>query len=183
MGEIVNTRVKRLYDSIEKHVGKEKADTLLTKITLPKSASPQKRFEWACNVCTLLEENFDEDTICEIRMDCCCKPSMLHMKKLKELYSKSESLPGYANLASNETPAKFWAEGSVLYMSYPECYCSDVKHTKGTMSKTWCLCTLGYTKYMYEYIFGCAVKVELLESVKLGNNRCVIRIESEEKPV
>lgn len=178
MGEIVNTRVKRLYDSIEKHAGKGMADELLPTIALPKSVSTKKRFEWACNVCTLLEKNFDEDTIREIRMDCCCKPSSLHMKKLKDLYSKSDTLNEYANLVSNETPAKFWAEESILYMSYPECYCSDVKHTKETMSKTWCLCTLGYTKYMYEYIFDCSVKVELIESIKLGNNRCVIKIEA-----
>lgn len=178
MEEILNTRVQRLYDSIEKHVGKEKADALLTEFKLPRVVSSKQRFEWACNVCKLLEDNFEYETICDIRMDCCCKPSMLHMKKLKYLYSKSDNLQDYAILASNETPAKFWAEGSTLYMSYPECYCSDVKHTVETMSKTWCLCTLGYTRYMYEYIFDCRVKVELLESVKLGNHRCVIKIES-----
>ena len=46
------------------------------------------------------------------------------------------------------------------------------KRIEKGLPQTWCYCTLGYTKKMFEFIFDAEVKVELLSSIKLGNENC-----------
>ena len=66
--------------------------------------------------------------------------------------------------------------GDFYYLIYPQCYCSCVKRNPEQLSRTWCYCTLGYSKRMFENIFGTEVQVELLSSVKMGDDNCRIRI-------
>jgi predicted hydrocarbon binding protein len=41
---------------------------------------------------------------------------------------------------------------------------------------TWCQCTTGYSKVLFEKAFDCKVEVELLESIKMGDERCLMKI-------
>lgn len=41
---------------------------------------------------------------------------------------------------------------------------------------TWCQCTTGYSKVIFEKAFGCIVDVELLKSVKMGDDICLMKI-------
>lgn len=41
---------------------------------------------------------------------------------------------------------------------------------------TWCQCTTGYSKVLFEKAFGCEVVVELLKSVKMGDDICLMKI-------
>ena len=41
---------------------------------------------------------------------------------------------------------------------------------------TWCQCTTGYSKVLFEQAFGCEVDVELLKSIKVGDERCLMKI-------
>jgi predicted hydrocarbon binding protein len=43
-------------------------------------------------------------------------------------------------------------------------------------TKTWCQCTTGYSKVLFEKAFGCKVDVELLKSVKAGDEVCLMKI-------
>jgi hypothetical protein len=44
-------------------------------------------------------------------------------------------------------------------------------------SITWCQCTTGYSKVLFEQAFGCPVDVTLLKSVKMGDDVCLMKIE------
>jgi hypothetical protein len=41
---------------------------------------------------------------------------------------------------------------------------------------TWCQCTTGYSKVLFEKAFGCEIDVELLKSIKMGDDRCLQKI-------
>jgi len=41
---------------------------------------------------------------------------------------------------------------------------------------TWCQCTTGYSKVIFEKAFGCQVEVELLKSIKMGDDICLMKI-------
>lgn len=41
---------------------------------------------------------------------------------------------------------------------------------------TWCQCTTGYSKVLFEKAFGCEVVVELLKSIKMRDNICLMKI-------
>jgi hypothetical protein len=43
-------------------------------------------------------------------------------------------------------------------------------------TNTWCLCTTGYSKVVFEKAFGCEVYVELLKSIKMGDEICLMKI-------
>jgi len=41
---------------------------------------------------------------------------------------------------------------------------------------TWCQCTTGYSKVLFEKAFACDVDVELLKSIKMGDPVCLMKI-------
>jgi hypothetical protein len=43
-------------------------------------------------------------------------------------------------------------------------------------TNTWCQCTTGYSKVLFEKAFGCEVEVELLKSIKAGDEICLMKI-------
>lgn len=178
MPNIQNPHAKRLYDSLLNHTDQQTAENIVCKVNLTKTPTEKKKLEWVESVCNSLENTFCEEKIKHIRMCCACGPSKGRMDELKKIYTSSGSLADFAvNFNKTESGAKFWVENDVLFFSYPTCYCSMVKKTDKLISKNWCYCTLGYTKKMFEYVLDCKVIVELLESVKQGDSRCVIKIE------
>jgi hypothetical protein len=41
---------------------------------------------------------------------------------------------------------------------------------------TWFQCTTGYSKVVFEKAFGCEVDVELVKSIKMGDDICLMKI-------
>ena len=144
---------------------------------LSKSANIEKKFEWAQAVCEFLTENFDEDTVRQIRMDCACGPELGKGNKIKEIYEKENDVSVFVEKANNlKQGFTIEYDGKYFYLIYPQCYCSCVKRIDETLPMAWCYCTLGYTKRMFQYIFDKEVQVELLSSVKMGDENCRIKI-------
>lgn len=166
-----------LYDSISKHVNEESAERIANKIPLSKAADIEKKFAWAESICADLDNEFDEGTVMAIRMDCACGPETGKISKLKKAYSSSSDLDDFVSKA-NKFNQGFTIEHSdnALFLIYPCCYCSCVKRIDKPISKTWCYCTLGYTKKTFEYILERDVTVELIESVKTGGSICKMKI-------
>jgi hypothetical protein len=172
-----NPHAIRLYESIAKHMGEEAAGEMAAEHPLSKAADINKRFLWAESICADLESAFDEDTAKQIRMDCACGPEMGKMAKLRKLFQSCSSMADFAEKASALNQGyTIEYDGGALILIYPQCYCSCVKRVSRPISKTWCYCTLGYTKRMFGHILGREVGVALLESVKTGGDACRIRV-------
>lgn len=43
-------------------------------------------------------------------------------------------------------------------------------------TNTWCQCTAGYSKVLFEKAFVCKADVELLKSIKMGDEICLMKI-------
>ena len=57
------------------------------------------------------------------------------------------------------------------------CLCPTAEAQKaGTLSPTFCLCSVGYVQEMHERMLGRPVKVELVEAVLRGGKRCKFRM-------
>lgn len=177
MAKTDNPHSLRLFSSIQKHSDDETAERITNKISLSKSADIDKKFTWAESICADLESEFDENTVKLIRMDCACGPEMGKINNLHKLYQSSDNIDDFIEKA-NKLKQGFTIkhENSDLYLVYPQCYCSCVKRIDKPISKVWCYCTLGYTKRMFEHILERVVEVELLESVKTGGSRCLIKV-------
>ena len=172
-----NPHMIRFIDSLTKHVSQKDFDEYLSTHRLSKSASIDKKFVWAKSTCNFLMNKYEDDKIKCIRMDCACGPELGKGKKITEIYDKESDLFLFVEKV-NKLNQGFQIEhdGESFYLIYPQCYCSCVKRIDQPLSKVWCYCTLGYTKRMFEYIFSRAVEVELLNSVKIGDDICKIRI-------
>nr|WP_054744100.1 DUF6144 family protein [Cellulosilyticum ruminicola] len=123
-----HSHAMRFLKSLEVHCGEEVAKQFAEHYQLSKSASIKKKFEWAQEVCNYLEENYDEETAKEIRMECSCKTALLKLKKIKALYIQSGNEKAFAQ-SMNELEEGFTMayENNAFYLNYPECYCPCVK--------------------------------------------------------
>ena len=113
-------------------------------------------------------------------MECACGPELGKGKKLKDIFEKETDISLFVEKV-NKLNQGFTMEydGEQFYLIYPQCYCFCVKRIDQKLPKAWCYCTLGYTRRMFEYIFSKDVQVELLTSVKMGDENCRIRIKAD----
>jgi predicted hydrocarbon binding protein len=82
-------------------------------------------------------------------------------------------------------------EGNIIYYQYGKahvspyglsiadglCLCPLVESLDKTLSKTYCQCSAGYVKELFERLVGKPVEVEVLESLRSGGKICRFKIE------
>lgn len=131
---------------------------------------------WVNSTMKRLESKFDKATIKKIRMKCQCGYGMdKKLELVKELMELSSSLEEFGNLQKAKDIGLFYENGE-LYLQFNFCPCPMLADVDRLESDTWCQCTTGYSKVLFEEAFKCEVDVELLKSIKMGNERCLMRI-------
>ena len=65
-----------------------------------------------------------------------------------------------------------------IYAEYERCYCGSVSGTREAFSATYCACSCGWYRELFETLCNGPVEVQLLSSIIQGDDRCefVIRI-------
>ncbi len=136
---------------------------------------------WVENTMKRLEYKFDAPTVKRIRMNCQCGYGMDEKLALvKELMASSSNLEGFANQDKAKAAGLSYCNGE-LYLMFPFCPCPMLAEVEKLPTKTWCQCTTGYSKVLFEKAFGCKVNVELLKSIKAGDEMCLMKIIPMEK--
>lgn len=174
---------KILYDNITKYSGSEIADNIAYGMDQPQSST--EKAQWVRYISSKLEEHFDERTIKNIRMGCYCNENgKLEESKefIKNIFLCSSSMHDFAD-KMNEHGAKWYIEDGNLFTKYFSCPCPMLESIDYLPTKTWCYCTVGYNKEIFEYVFDCEVDVELIESIKTGSKQCLMKIIAHNKDV
>lgn len=174
-----NAHSRRLVESLKKNNNTDLAEQLENQHPLSKSASVEKKFEWAKQACSLLEDNLREEERIKVRKACICNDGATNAKKLLKYLNKSSNIKEFVEeFNRNETFAsmEYISENALLFC-YPECYCGCVKRISENLTKTWCYCTIGFAESMFGKVFQKSVKVTLTESIKTGASRCVMKVE------
>ncbi len=174
-----NAHSLRLTQSIANVAGLTQAEQFAKQLPLSKSASVEKKFDWASAACDYLADHFDEDTVVTIRKSCRCNDGKSIADKLLRYLNASDSLPAFVDAFNQgETFASLtYVDEHMLHLSYPECYCACVKRIPGRLPQSWCACTLGNAEAIFARVFRKPVYTTLLESIKTGGDRCVIQVE------
>lgn len=81
----------------------------------------------------------------------------------------------FANSEKAKAGGLFFKEG-ILYLQFLFCPCPMLAEVDKLETKTWCQCTTGYSKVLFEKAFGCEVDVHLLKSIKAGDDICLMKI-------
>lgn len=67
-------------------------------------------------------------------------------------------------------------EGDVIHASYERCYCGSVSASRQSFSPTYCHCSIGWYRQLFESLLDRPVEVELLGSILQGEERCQFMI-------
>ncbi len=178
MPQMTHAQGIRIRDRIGEMFGQADAQEFADALPLSKSADYLRKYKWAKEVCAYLEAKYTPEQIKTLRMSCSCHAGDKEKAHTKRMYDEARSLDEFCETynAAYSPLHPIWHEGEALFFSYPTCYCSCVKHINEPVSRAWCLCTLGYAKDLFDDVLGCDTEVELIESVKTGGSRCVMKI-------
>lgn len=131
---------------------------------------------WVKSTMRRLENRFDKSTVNQIRMSCQCGYGMDEKLALvKELTALSSSMEEFGNLDKAKAAGMSCVNGE-LYLQFPICPCPILADVDRLDTDTWCQCTTGYSKVLFEKAFDCKVGVELLKSIKMGDEICLMKI-------
>lgn len=131
---------------------------------------------WVKSTMNRLENRFDRSTVKRIRMNCQCGYGMDEkLTFVKELLASAANLEEFAN-QDKAKAAGLSCQNGELYLQFPFCPCPMLADVDQLDTDTWCQCTTGYSKVLFEKAFGCEVAVALLKSIKMGDDICLMKI-------
>lgn len=139
-------------------------------------AASENNADWVKSTMHRLENKFDQETTKQIRMNCQCGYGMDEkLALLKELMVSASNMEEFANSDKAKAAGLYCKDGE-LYLQFFFCPCPMLADVDKLETKTWCQCTTGYSKVLFEKAFGCEVDVDLLKSIKAGDDICLMKI-------
>jgi hypothetical protein len=132
--------------------------------------------QWVLSTMQKLEDAFDSATARKIRMKCQCGYGMEEkLALLREIMSESSDIEEFGNNSKARATGLSY-HNEAIFLQFPFCPCPMLAGVDKLNSLTWCQCTTGYSKVLFEKAFGCEVNVELLKSIKAGDDVCLMTI-------
>lgn len=170
MSDIRKMQEQLIFDAVKE----ASSDVIAAKIV--HLSSSEDNAAWVKSTMSRLENHFDKSTLKQIRMNCQCGLEMDNKLALvNELVASSSNLEEFANLDKAKVAGLSCKNGE-LYLQFPSCPCPMLEDVDKLDTDTWCQCTTGYSKVLFEKAFDCEVTVELLKSVKMGDDICLMKI-------
>ena len=174
MFDIRKIQERIIYEAVKRESDGETAKSIV--LGDNGSAKGQDNVAWVKTTMHRLENKFDPATTKKIRMACQCGYGMDEKLKLIEnLMASSSSMEEFASSEQAKVAGLLY-QGGVLYLQFQFCPCPMLADVDRLETNTWCQCTTGYSKVLFEKAFGCEVDVELLKSVKMGDDVCLMKI-------
>ncbi len=131
---------------------------------------------WVKSTMKRIENEFDRPNIIQIRRSCQCGYGMDEkLTFIKELMESSSSMEEFGN-SDRARAAGLSCVNGELYLQFAFCPCPMLAEVDRLETDTWCQCTTGYSKVLFEKAFECKVDVELLKSIKMGDDICLMKI-------
>ena len=132
---------------------------------------------WITCLISGLDEYIDKETRVKVLEPCgrqCQSQSFI--QKARNIYQKSENIDEFLD-KFGQVYKHLHREGDSSYIIYPKCYCSFVnKIPPRKLSATYCNCSRGWAKALFEGALGRSVEVTMEESIMKGDKQCKFRI-------
>lgn len=184
----------QLYRNIKMFSDERTAYDIVFGLPLSPDASSDQRAAWVRRIIDGLEKRFDAATIKAIRLGCYCTEKEMPEKckstgylcadaelfsrvrdGLQGLYESSANLEEFVARANTENLG-WYVENDELYTKFFECECPMLEAVGQLPTFTWCYCTAGYGKQLFEGVFGCPVDLEIIHSIRQGNEFCLMKV-------
>lgn len=131
---------------------------------------------WVGNLVDALDDMVDEETRVRVLESCgrnCIGESFL--VKAQALAKRSKNTEEFLNKLSKVWKHLHVDKNGVLVI-YEQCYCPMVKAYKGRLSPSFCNCSVGWIRELFERSLNKPVKVEKLGTIKQGSKQCKFKI-------
>lgn len=174
MFDIRKVQEKVIYEAVKAESNADVAGEVV--YGCGQAAHTENNSNWVKSAMRRLESKFELKDIKKIRMNCQCGYGM--EKKLalvKELQAGASSIEEFADSEKAKAAGLFCKDGE-LFLQFNFCPCPMLAQVDQLETATWCQCTTGYSKVLFEKAFACNVDVELLKSIKMGEPVCLMKI-------
>jgi predicted hydrocarbon binding protein len=132
--------------------------------------------KWIKSLVQSLDENVDEETRTKILERCgrnCISRNMI--ARTKKIRTNSKDIGEFlVKLSKNWKHLKL--DGNEIHVEYEKCYCPLVRDYHENLPVTFCNCSRGWLKELFESALEKPVKVKLEKSIKRGDNICRFRV-------
>ena len=174
MFDVRKIQEQALYNAVKAADGDEAASQIV--YGEGRCAAAEDNAAWVKSAMQRLESRFDEPTVKRIRMACQCGYAMDEkLALLRELMAAASNMEEFA-AQDRAKEAGLFCDNGELYLQFNYCPCPMLAEVGRLDSYAWCQCTTGYSTVLFEKAFGCPVDVELLQSIKAGDTRCLMKI-------
>jgi hypothetical protein len=131
----------------------------------------------------VLDREVDQETR-RMVMEACGRRCMsaTTIKKARSLQQEARDLDGLLDRLNQAHIGGGYLEreGTVIRAAYDRCYCGSVSKTREPFSATYCHCSCGWYRQLFETLLDRQVEVELLGSIIQGDERCQFLIHIQE---
>ncbi|UCH32406.1 MAG: hypothetical protein JSV05_03240 [Candidatus Bathyarchaeota archaeon] len=170
-------RIGRLAQVIEKESSRQTLLSVMQDVEQYTSTNdPAKKAAWIKTAIERLEELVGREKTREIMKQCgrrCCGIST--RKKARKLMLESNSIQEFIKKL-NEIGiggGRLQLEDNTITGGYDHCYCGQVKKTREPFnSTTYCHCSVGWYKQLFETALERPVEVEITQSIISGAKSC-----------
>ena len=141
-----------------------------------------QKAEWIRNAVRRLEKEAGRATARKVMQACgmkCCGPTQ--QRRAKQLMKESQSVKelldklNQRGIGGGRLKLK---DPNTIVGGYDWCYCGRVRHTQEPFpTDTYCHCSVGWYKSLFEAAFDGPVKVKLKQSIIQGAESCEFEIE------
>ena len=169
-------KVQRFEQSLAEHVNDDvKARLMEGCEAYDTIKSPAKKARWIKGLMERLEEEAGEAVARKVMAGCgrqCISRSLL--KKVQKHRREGETVDDVLDRLNQARigGGSLRREGDTVYGSYERCYCGSVSKAKEPVPSTYCYCSCGWYKMLFETVLERPVEVELLSSIAQGAEVC-----------
>lgn len=131
---------------------------------------------WIDSLIESLDTQVDEESRAKILENCgrsCI--SRRFIAKVQALKKNSKDMDDFLDKLSRDWK-HLQGKGDAVYVVYDRCYCPLVRGYDGKLSPTFCNCSRGWIKELFESVLKKPVEVKLEKSVKQGDEICRFRL-------
>jgi hypothetical protein len=139
--------------------------------------NPVKRAAIIKSLMDDLDKHYAKRTRISIMEGCNCLGDTV-LARAQYLYKQSENIDDWLNeLNTHGIGGRHLSrKGKGIQALYSKCYCGSVSRTKEPISATFCYCSCGWFKKLFESVLGVPTRVVLKGSIIQGDEQCEFRI-------
>jgi predicted hydrocarbon binding protein len=121
----------------------------------------------------LVESQCSRKECISIMQGCHCLGQSV-IAKVQRLYRSSRDIEDWLVKMNDNAlgGVRFQPTGNRVRVIYDKCYCGSVSQTRELFSDTYCHCSCGWLKQLFEQTLGAPVKVTLVNSIIQGAEQC-----------